>query len=82
MPKKKIIDARADKDGDIEAVLFEGNTKFTPLKKAIEIADRKEIENAHAVHPKTPGRKDHLRTNPDRSGIDKQKNLDDMAGDN
>lgn len=77
MPKKKkIVDAKADAEGDIEAVRFQGNKKFTSVDKAIEMADRDEIENAHAVRRK--GAKPHLRTNPDKK---KSNNLDDMAGD-
>ncbi|MFT5180975.1 MAG: hypothetical protein ACI8S3_000853 [Alphaproteobacteria bacterium] len=33
-------------------VIFDGNTRSTPLKAAIRIADRGEIENAHATHGK------------------------------
>ena len=73
---KKIVDAHANKDGDITAVRFEGNTTFTQLDKAIGMADRGEVDNAHAVHPKD-GRP-YLRTNPDSQ---KNNNLDDMAGD-
>lgn len=74
--KKKIVDARADEDGDITAVRFRGNTSFTPLKQAIKMADRKEIDNAHAVHPKHGN--PYLRSNPDTK---KANNLDELAGD-
>jgi hypothetical protein len=73
---KKIVDAHADKDGDITEVQFEGNSTFTPLDTAIGMADRGEIDNAHAVHPKDG--ESYLRTNPDSR---KNNNLDDMAGD-
>lgn len=73
---KKVVDAKADKDGDITAVLFQGNSGYTPIKQAITMADRGEIDNAHAVHPKK--KKSYLRSNPDsREG----NNLDYLAGD-
>lgn len=73
---KKVIDAIADKDGDIAAVLFQGNASFTPLRQAIIMADRGEIGNAHAVHPKHGN--PYLRSNPDSK---KGNNLDELAGD-
>ena len=78
MTKRTIVDARADKDGDISHVKLDGNKIFTPISKVIPMADQGKIENAHAVHP-TDGRADHLRTNPDGK---QTNNLDDMAGDN
>ena len=77
MIKRVIVDAKADEEGDITHVLFKDNTNFTPVEKAIPMAERGEIENTHVVHP-TDGRKDHLRTNADGR---KANNLDDMAGD-
>ena len=74
---KKIVDARADKDGDITHVKFAGNERFTSVDRAIPMADRGDIENAHVV--RRTGAKTHLRTNPDAR---KGNNLDDMAGDN
>ena len=73
---KKIVDARADEKGNIQSVRFEGNSGFTLLKAAVRMADRGEIENAHAVHPKDG--QSYLRTNPDSS---QGNNLDEMAGD-
>ena len=75
MPKK-IVDAKAESDGDITAVLFEGNRNFTPLETAIRMAERGEIENAHVSH--TGEGRPYLRTNPDG---EKGNNLDHMAGD-
>ena len=72
---KKVIDAKEDKDGNITSVKLSGNTTFTPLETAIRMADKGQIENAHAVHPKD-GTKDYLRTNPDNK---KGNNLDEMA---
>lgn len=74
--KRRVVKARADDKGNIEAVLIEGNTRFTSVKKAAEMADRGELENVHAVHPQ--GGTPHLRANPNRRTAD---NLDSMAGD-
>ena len=76
MPAKKVVDARADDDGDITHVRLEGNKKFTSIDKAIEMADRGDISNAHSVRRRNA--KPHLRTNPDGKH---SNNLDDMAGD-
>lgn len=76
MAKKRIVDARADKDGDITHVRFRGNANFTPVEKAIPMADRGEIADTHVV--RRDGAKTHLRTDPDRT---RKNNLDDMAGD-
>lgn len=77
MAKKRIVDARAGGDGDITHVRFAGNSRFTPVDRAIPIADRGDIENAHVV--RRSNAKPHLRTNPDGQT---SNNLDDMAGDN
>ena len=74
--KRKIVDARADSEGDITHVKFKGNRRFTPVEQAIPMADRGEIENTHVVRARD--KKTHLRTNPDSQ---KKNNLDDMAGD-
>lgn len=73
---KKIIDAKADTRGNIQSVRFEGNSGYTSLGKAIDLADKGQIDNAHAVHPKGRGRQAYLRTNPDTR---KTGNLDQMA---
>lgn len=75
--QRKIVDAKADSDGDITHVLIEGNTNFTSVERAIPMADRGELKNTHVVRP-TDGRKIHLRTNADGK---KSNNLDNMAGD-
>jgi hypothetical protein len=41
---KKIVAAKADSDGDITDVLFQGNTTFTPLDTALRMAERGQIE--------------------------------------
>ena len=75
MPKRKVVDAREDANRNISHVLLEGNQRFTPAEKAINMADRGEISNAHAVH-RTNGTS-YLRSNPDNTTAD---NLDTMAG--
>ena len=74
---KKVIDAKEDSKGNITAVKLSGNSSYTPVETAIKMADKGQIDNAHAVHPKS-GAKDHLRTNPDNR---KGNNLDEMAKD-
>jgi len=76
MTKRRIVDARADSEGDITHVLFDGNSRYTSVDGAIPMADRGEIENTHVV--RRDGAKTHLRTNPDGR---KGNNLDHMAGD-
>lgn len=75
--QRKVVDARADREGDITHVRLEGNSRFTSVEKAMEMADRGELSNAHSVRPKS-GAKDHLRTNPNSRSND---NLDHWAGD-
>ena len=75
-PKKQIVGARADREGDITHVKFRGNQRFTSLERAVPMADRGEIANAHTVRRRNA--KPHLRTNPDRQ---ERNNLDEMAGD-
>ena len=48
--KKRIIDAKADQDGDITHVLFQGNSRFTSVETAIPMADRNEIAYMAAPH--------------------------------
>ena len=55
---EKVVDARADKDGNITFVKLEGNSRFTSVETAMGIADRGEIENAHTV--RSPIAKDYL----------------------
>jgi hypothetical protein len=73
---RRVVDARADSDGDIKQVKLDGSSHFIPVKQAIRMADRGELSNAHAVHPRS--RNPYLRTNPDGR---KGNNLDEMAGD-
>ena len=76
MPPRKIIDAVADKKGNITKIKLDGNSKFTSLKTAMKMADQGDISNAYSVNRR--GAKPHLRTNPDPQ---KSNNLDNMAGD-
>ncbi len=74
--KKKIVDARQDKNGTISHVQFAGNQNFTPVEKAIGMAEQGKIENAHAVNRKDGSQ--FLRSNPNNKPGD---NLDEMAQD-
>lgn len=76
MTHKKIIDAINDSQGNVKAVLLSGNSTFTPKDRAIRMADRGEIKNAHVVRRQNA--EPHLRSNPDGS---KRNNLDTMAED-
>lgn len=76
MGARKVIDARADSKGNITHVKIEGNQRFTPTQQAINMADRGELSNAHAVHKRDGN--SYLRSNPDTTT---QNNLDTMAGD-
>lgn len=76
MTKRKVVDARQDPKGNISHVLLDGNQNFTPVEKAIKMANQDKLENAHTVTRKD-GTK-YLRSNPDsRTG----NNLDEMAQD-
>ena len=77
MNRRKVVDARADSEGDITHVKIEGNQNFTPVETAMGMADRGELSNAHSVRG-NPNAKDYLRTNPD--GIH-GNNLDHWADD-
>jgi len=72
---KRVVDAKEDSKGNITAVKLSGNKGFTSVETAINMADKGQIDNAHAVHPKN-STKDYLRTNPDnKTG----NNLDELA---
>ena len=75
MGKKVIVDAKGDSDGDTVSVLFQGNSTYTPVETAIEMARKDQIENAHVSHTGKGVDKEYLRTNPNRSERD---NLDYM----
>lgn len=72
--KRKIVDVNRDSRGKITHVIFDGNTRPTPLKVAIRIADRGGIENAHATHGKKID--PYLRSNPDNN---KKNNLGEIG---
>lgn len=74
-PTKRIVAAINDEKNRIKAVRFEGNKTFTPLDKAIEMADKGMIERTHVVRRENA--RTHIRTNAD--GVQKN-NLDDIAG--
>lgn len=75
MSEKIIIDAKADSEGNIAYVKFKDNERFTSVERAIKMADKGDIANAHAV--RASNKKPHLRSNPDRNS---KNNLDYMAG--
>lgn len=74
--KRKIVDAKADNKGNIQAVKIQGNQTFTPLKTAIRMTKQGKVD-AVVVNPTNA--KEHLRTRPDSK---ESNNLDNMAGDN
>ena len=73
--KRKIVDARADEQGNIEAVRIEGNSTFTSLETAIRMTEQGKVD-AVVVNPKDGDK--YLRTRPDGNT---GNNLDEMAGD-
>ena len=74
--KKHIVDAKGDRDGDIVAVKFAGNSSYTDLETAINMAKKDQVEGVHVS--KTGQGREYLRTNPDGTTCN---NLDTMVGD-
>jgi hypothetical protein len=72
--KRKIIDARADTKGNIEAVKLDGNKTWTSLDTAIGMTKKGHVD---AVYVKPLNAKEHLRTPPDKRT---KNNLDSLAG--
>lgn len=72
-PKRQIVEAKADKRGNIVAVRFKDNSTFTNLDTAVRLAERNLIADTHVVHSRG---KRHIRTNPDNKI---KNNLDEMA---
>lgn len=73
MSGKKIVDARNDQNGNVNAVKLQGNSSFTPISTAIKMAE-KGLVDAVVVNPKL-GKK-YLRSKPDGK---KKNNLDELA---
>lgn len=71
---RKVIDAREDKNGNITAVLLEGNSNFTNSKTAQNMAKNKQIDLVYVKASKNAN--SHIRQKPDRN---KSNNLDVMA---
>lgn len=71
---KKIINAIEDENKVITAVKFKGNTTFTDIKTAINMAENKQIADIVVVTA-ADGTK-HLRSTPDGK---KSNNLGEMA---
>lgn len=74
MEKKKIVDAKENEDGIINAVKFDGNKNFTNIEKAIEMAKDDKIEDVNVSKSKSG--KEYIRKNPNKS---KEDNLDTLA---
>jgi hypothetical protein len=72
-PDKKIIAAQSDSQGKISAVKFDGSKSFTPIDKAIEMAEKGQIAEFHVVTKKDGSK--YLRSNPSRKG----SSLEQMA---
>ena len=72
--KRKVVDAKSDKKGNITDVLLEGNKNFTSAEKALEMTKSGTVD---LVVVKSMG-KEHIRTRPDEK---KGNNLDEMADD-
>ncbi|TMO02912.1 DUF3892 domain-containing protein [Pseudoalteromonas sp. S558] len=73
MSGKKIVDAKNDSKGNVNAIKLEGNSSFTPLATAIKMTERGQI-NAVVVKPKNGN--EYIRTKPDGK---KKNNLDNLA---
>lgn len=71
---RKVIDAKANAEGRITAVKFEGNKNFTSTGIALRMAEKKQVD---LVVVQQPNGGKYIRTRPDRS---ETNNLDDMAG--
>jgi hypothetical protein len=71
---KKIVDARSDENGNIEAVKFKGNKNFTNVEKAIDMAKEGKIDDVNVSKSKSGT--EYLRKNPNSS---KKDNLDTLA---
>jgi hypothetical protein len=70
---RPIVGAKEDSKGNIRAVKVKGNSTFTPLKTAISMAKKGQID---ALVVKPANAKEHLRTRPDNKV---KNNLDELA---
>ncbi len=73
MSGKKIVDAKNNPNGNVNAVKLEGNVTFTPIDTAIRMAEDGKVD---AVVVNSRSGKKHLRSKPDRK---KKNNLDELA---
>jgi len=71
---RKIINARAGADGNINGILLEGNTNYLTPERVILMAENGEVD-ATVVNNQNGDK--HLRSRPDGK---KKNNLDYMAG--
>jgi len=74
MSKRKVIDARKNKDGIIQSVLLEGNKNFISVDKAYDMAKAGDVDLV-AVGT---GKGKYVRTPPDKSEVN---NLSTLADD-
>ena len=73
--KRKIIDAKADSDGNISAVKLAGNSTFTSIDIAKRMTRNGQVDAVYVTAASKT--KDHLRQPRNKSQRD---NLDYMAG--
>lgn len=74
MTKRKVVDARKDESGKIEAVLLEGNVNYTSVERAYDMATDGKVD----LVPVKTETGNHVRTRPDKS---EENNLSQMADD-
>lgn len=73
---KRVVNARSDSSGRTTSVLLSGNSTYTSIDRAIGMAEKGQIEGAHAVRPRNID--PYLRTNPDGRT---RNNIDTLSGD-
>lgn len=69
MAKRKVVDAKSDKNGTITHIKLEGNKHFTSKEKIIEMAKKDKVDLVLVND-------NHVRTRPDKR---KGNNLNEMA---
>ena len=73
--KRKIVDAKADKKGNIIAVRLDGNKNLTSIEIAKRMTKAGKVDAVYVNA--SPNVIDHIRQRPNNKQND---NLDDMAG--
>lgn len=74
MKTRGIVGAKEGPDGNISHVLIEGNTRHTPIERAIEMTKDGKIHGVNVSS--TADGNEYLRSNPDNKTAN---NLDEMA---